>query len=309
MPKNDRYLPEGLRPKAIPDLTVLRAAHESGAVLEGTVSRCGTDRTLYVSLGDIEGILPREEAQAPWISGAARDISLLSCVGNPVCFHVTEISADAKGAPRILLSRRSVQENACRHFLQHYTPGSIVTARVTHLESFGAFVDIGCGIIALLPIENISVSRIQHPGQRFSVGQKILAAVASVDPAIPRFTMTHKELLGTWLENASRFLPGETVHGIVRAVKEYGCFVELTPNLSGLADIKDGVREGDRVSVYIKNIRPERMKVKLQIIRRLPEEEVLPPIRYTMTDGVLDRWVYSPPGCEKPVMETIFTSP
>lgn len=309
MPKNDRYLPEGLRPKAVPDLAVLRSAAESGTILEGTVSRCGTDRTLYVSLGDMEGILPREEAQAPWISGACRDISLLSCVGSPVCFRVTDIISDAKGAPRVLLSRKSVQETACQYFLQHYTPGSIVTARVTHLESFGAFVDIGCGIIALLPVENISVSHIQHPGQRFSVGQKILTAVAAVDHTIPRFTMTHKELLGTWLENASRFLPGETVPGIVRAVKEYGCFVELTPNLSGLADVKDGIREGDRVSVYIKSIRPERMKVKLQIIRRLPEEETLPPLRYTTTDGVLTRWVYSPPGCEKPVIETVFTSP
>lgn len=309
LPKNDLYLPEGLRPRPTPDLSALRAARDAGAILEGTVLRCGADRTLHVSLGAMEGIIPREEALAPWISGAGRDISLLSCVGNPVCFQVLDVGADAKGAPRILLSRRKVQESAKEHFLKHYTPGSVVIARVTHLESFGAFLDIGCGVIAMLPIENISVSRIQHPAQRFSVGQKLLTAVAAVDPSIPRFTMTHKELLGTWMENASRFQPGETVPGIVRAVKEYGCFVELAPNLSGLAELKEGVQLGDRVSVYIKSIRPERMKLKLQIIRRLPPEGELPPIRYLITDGHLTHWVYSPPGCEKPPMETVFTSP
>ena len=58
--------------------------------------------------------------------------------------------------------------------------------------------------------------------------------------------------------------------------------------------------------MYIKSIRPDRMKIKLQIIEKLSPDPVPPPIRYQITDGVLDRWVYSPPGCEKPVVETIF---
>ena len=63
---------------------------------------------------------------------------------------------------------------------------------------------------------------------------------------------------------------------------------------------------GDGVSVFIKSIRPERMKIKLQIIDRLPPAEPAPPA-YQITDGQLDRWVYSPPGCEKTV-ETVFTA-
>lgn len=309
LPKNDMYLPEGLRAPFSSNITALHEAKNAGAILEGAVLRCGADRTLRVSLGDLEGIIPREEALAPWISGAGRDISLLTCVGNQICFHVKDISSDAKGAPKVLLSRRSVQEQAKMYFLRHYTPGSVVTARVTHLEPFGAFLDIGCGIIALLPIENISVSRIRHPEERLRVGQKLLTVVTDVDSSIPRFTMTLKELLGTWMENAAQFRPGETVPGTVRAVMDYGCFVELTPNLSGLADLRSDVETGDRVSVYIKSIRPERMKIKLQIIRRLPQEKSSLPLRPFITDGELTRWIYSPPGCEKTVMETVFTSP
>lgn len=309
MPNNGCYLPEGLRPTVTPDISVLKSAAETGAILESPVLRCAADRSLHVGLGFAEGIIPREEAIAPWISGAGRDISLLTCVGNPVCFRVLSVDADRKGAPRILLSRRLAQEAAKEHFLKHYVPGSIVTARVTHLEPFGAFVDIGCGVIAMLPIENISVSRIRHPAERFHVGQKILTAVKAVDPDIPRFTMTHKELLGTWMENAAGFAPGETVPGIIRAVRDYGCFVELTPNLSGLAEVKDCVSVGDRVSVYIKSIRPERMKIKLQIIRTLENEPTVAAARYFVTDGTLRRWVYSPPGYEKEPVETVFTSP
>jgi small subunit ribosomal protein S1 len=310
MPENTIYLPEGLRPQSPLPLAALREAMERRTILEAPVTCCDCQRDLHVDLGgQLEGVIPRSEAVAPWISGADRDIALLSRVGKPACFFVTGLGADEKGAPLVRLSRRAVQEQAGRFFSSQLRPGAVVAARVTHLESFGAFLDIGCGVIAMLPIERISVSRIPHPKERFQVGQRIFAAVASIDPAIPRFTMTHRELLGTWMENASRFQPGETVPGIVRSVRDYGCFVELAPNLSGLADRRPDIREGDRVSVYLKSIRPERMKIKLHIIERLSPSAPPPPLRYRITDGVLDRWVYSPPGCEKPPVETDFTAP
>ena len=308
MPENKLYPPEGLRPPAAFTLQSLREALEAETVLESVVQRCDSRHDLHLSLGGIPARIPRAEVLSPWISGAERDIAILSRVGKPACFQVTDIRADEKGAPTALLSRRAVQERALDYFLEHLGPGSVVSAVVTHLESFGAFLDIGCGVVAMLPIEYISVSRISHPRDRFRPGQKILTAVRSVDRERRRFTMTHKELLGTWMENASWFSTGETVRGVVRSVKSYGTFIELAPNLSGLADAREDLRPGDGVSVYIKSIRPERMKIKLQVIEKLPPREAPEPLRYQITDGVLDRWVYSPAGYEKPAVETVFTA-
>ena len=308
MPENKLYPPEGLRPPAAIGLPALQEALESGAVLEAPVQRCGVDHALHLDLGGVQGRIPREEAVAPWISGAERDIAVLSRVGKPTCFTVTALEADGKGAPVALLSRRAAQEEAMAYFLDHLEPGSLLTGRITRLESFGAFVDIGRGIVAMLPIEHISVSRIAHPRDRFQTGQKILAAVWSIDRAARRIALTHRELLGTWMENASLFRPGETVRGVVRTVKDYGSFIELAPNLSGLADAKERLAPGDGVSVYIKSIRPERMKIKLQVIEKLPPAPP-EPIRYQITDGKLERWTYSPPGYEKPAVETVFTVP
>ena len=309
MPENNLFPPEGLRPQPVFSLQTLQQAVEAGTVLEAPVQRCDVEKNLHLALGGISAILPREEAVAPWISGADRDISILSRVGKPICFTVKAIRSNEKGAPVALLSRREVQDRAAEYFFAHLRPGSVVTANVTHLAAFGAFLDIGCGIIAMLPLEQISVSRISHPRDRFRVGQKILAVVGGVDRERHRFTMTHRELLGTWLENASWFQPGETVSGVVRSVKEYGSFIELTPNLSGLADCREELSPGDPVSVYIKSIRPERMKIKLQLIEKLPGPAPLSPLRYQITDGCLDRWVYSPPNYEKAPVETVFTAP
>ena len=308
MPENRAYPPEGLTPAGSYTLAELRSAMESRTVLEGTVQRCDADLNLYLQLGGVSARIPKEEVTAPWISGADRDIAVLSRVGKVVCFTVDAVTADAKGAPQAVLSRRKAQEAAMEEMLRELKSGSVVAGRVVRTEPFGAFVDIGRGIVALLPTEYISAARIRHPNQRFRVGQKILAAVKTFDRAAKRITLTHKELLGTWLENASRFSAGDTVRGTVRGVMDYGCFVELAPNLSGLTDRREDLHEGDAVSVTLRSIRPERMKIKLQIIEVLPETaEPKPPV-YQITDGVLDRWVYSPANYEGTPVITDFTA-
>ena len=308
MPENRAYPPEGLTPAGSYTLAELRSAMESRTVLEGTVQRCDADLNLYLQLGSVSARIPKEEVTAPWISGADRDIAVLSRVGKVVCFTVDAVTADAKGAPQAVLSRRKAQEAAMEEMLRKLKSGSVVAGRVVRTEPFGAFVDIGRGIVALLPTEYISAARIRHPNQRFRVGQKILAAVKSFDRNAKRITLTHKELLGTWLENASRFSVGDTVRGTVRGVMDYGCFVELAPNLSGLTDRREDLREGDAVSVTLRSIRPERMKIKLQVIEVLPETaEPKPPV-YQITDGVLDRWVYSPANYEGTPVVTDFTA-
>ena len=291
MPENRGYLPEGLSAPPLYTLEMLRRAVSDGAVLEGTVQRCDGDLNLYLQLGSTFAKIPREEVTAPWISGADREIAVLSRVGKQVCFTVESLSADAKGAPTALLSRRKVQEQAMEEMRHGLKPGAVVVGKVVRMEPFGAFVDIGRGIVALLPTEYISAARIRHPNERFRVGQKILAVVKVFDRENRRITLTHKELLGTWLENASRFSEGDTVRGTVRGVMDYGCFVELAPN----------------VSVTIRSIRPERMKIKLQIIETLPSTEPPETLPYWITDGVLDRWVYSPANCERPPVVTEFT--
>ena len=307
MPENKLYPPEGLSAPVPLTLSALRDAQSSGAVLEATALRCDAALCLHFQFGSVAARMPREEVTAPWITGAGRDIAVLSRVGKPVCFTVTGLSADAKGAPVALLSRKQAQEDAITALEALLRPGSVVTGRIVGMEPFGAFVDIGRGIVALLPTAYISAARIRHPRERFQIGQKILAVVKSLDRASHRITLTHRELLGTWLENASLFAPGDTVQGIVRSIQDYGAFIELTPNLSGLTDRRDDLHEGDAVSVNIRSLRPERMKVKLQVIERLPPLPAPEPLRYWITDGVLERWVYSPANFEGDAAETVFT--
>ena len=189
-------------------------------------------------------------------------------------------------------------------YLDTLQPGDILPCTVTHIEPFGAFCDVGCGISALLPIDCMSVSRISSPADRVSVGQQILCAIKNRDVQ-GRFVLSIRELLGTWEENAAGFTVGETVVGIVRSVEEYGTFVEIAPNLAGLAETCPDLHPGQAVSVYIKNILPDKMKIKLVIVNHSLGQSHRFDLHYFITEGHIDHWLYSTPESRKRI-ETDF---
>ncbi len=284
------YLPEGMAlHRGGYTMETLRKARQDGTILQASALVCTQEHDLLVDLGCCTGRIPRDETALGIRDGSVRDISILSRVGKPVSFRVLELPPN--GMP--ILSRRLAQEEARTWLFATKAPGDILPAVVTSLASFGAFCDVGCGVSALLGIENISVSRISHSADRFREDQPIFAVIRSMDRDLMRIHLSHRELLGTWAENAAQFEPGQTVTGIVRSIRDYGAFIELTPNLSGLAEPNFDLRTGDAVSVYIKSIFPERLKIKLVALRKL-DRATMPqkPMRYFRTAGHLDFWRY-----------------
>ena len=294
-------LEENRRAQSSPRL--LREAMREGRMLEAPAVFCDSRHNLGVELGCMKGIIPREEGALGIRDGSVRDIAVISRVNRPVRFIVEEIRKDESGREYAVLSREKAQRKCLEARVAFLRSGDIVDARITHLESFGAFADIGCGIVALMPIDAISISRIEHPKERFTVGMDIKAIIKHIENG--RISLSHKELLGTWEQNAARFQAGETVSGTVRSVENYGAFVELAPNLAGLAESKDGVRMGQQASVYIKSILPDRMKIKLIIIDTFDHRREPAPPDYFITEGHIDRFLYSPVNCSK-VIESSF---
>ena len=303
------YYPEGSREKMRQNfssspfsLPMLERAAERGTILEAPALLCDSDMNLHVALGEYTGIIPRSEAVYLPGNAEIKDIAILTRVGKTVAFCVTAVEKNDGGPPRIRLSRRRAQKECFSEYVSTLTPGDVVPAKITHMESFGVFLDIGCGVTALLPIDSISVSRISHPRFRYSVGDELSVVIRSIDEE-GRIYTSHKELLGTWEENASLFSPGQTVAGIVRSIEPYGVFVELTPNLTGLAEFKEGVRENEIASVYIKSMLPDRMKIKLIIIDSHQSNARLPTVTLPQKEPPrhIDSWCYSPPNAQKRV--------
>lgn len=301
-----KFYPEGQNPQLLrtfDKLEDVKIAMMNGSVMESRVLMCDSEHNLHVDLGIIRGVIPREEGAIGIDDGTTRDIALISKVNKPVCFIILGFQRDESGNISAILSRKAVQLGCKKNFIDNLAEGDIIDARVTHLEKFGAFIDIGTGINALIPIDMLSVSRISHPGERVYEGENIKAVLRKREPQ--KLTFSLKELLGTWSENAMLFEPGQTVTGTVRSIETYGVFVELTPNLAGLAEPCDYLFEGQRVAVYIKSVLPDKMKIKLVIVEAFEEADMAQELTYFVNAQHIDRFDYSPPGAPK-VISTVF---
>ena len=305
------YFPEGFlikteeNIKALSSLENFKDAYKKGIPLEARASFCDKEHNLHIDFGFIEGIIPRSECAVGIDEGTTRDIAIIARVNKPVKFLITDIK-EINGTPTAILSRKVLQNRFFQLKLPEFKVGDIINAAVTHLESFGVFCDIGCGINALLPIDNISVSRIPHPNVRFSVGDEIKVIIKDIDED-NRVTLSHKELLGTWEENASQFAVGETVSGIIRSVENYGIFIELAPNLAGLAEYTSNVEVGQQASVYIKSIIPEKMKFKLIIVEAFNADYPIPKPDYYYSGEHIEYFRYSS-DCSDRIIETNFSN-
>ena len=315
----NQYKPEGMllgtaenRLTLLGGKAALERAMSQGDILEGMAILCDKEMNIHVDMNGIDGIIPREEVTYTCGDDEVKDIAIITRVGKPVCFKVIGIE-NIGGRTVARLSRRAAQIECINNYISDLIPGDIIPSRVTHLERFGAFVDVGCGVVALLTVDSMSVSRFSHPKDRLYKGMNIFTVMKSFDNVSGRIFVSMRELLGTWEENAAMFSSGQTVTGVIRSIEEYGVFIELAPNLAGLAEIKDGEKisglEKDKIAaVYIKSIIPERMKVKLVLIDCCSEENSCPEVKYFVDCekiGHISSWRYSPSSCSR-VIETVF---
>lgn len=262
-----RILPEGWdNSELLYNMEQITDAWQNGKVIQAKVLKCDSNYNLHVNLGnDIQAIIPREEIEAVNIDnvGLPRPNICINKVNKYVQFKVKNIIND-----KVILSRKSVGNEVIKWINNDLQQGDVIKGIVKNIRPYGVFVELGGGIVGLLHIEDISVARIKNPEERFYVGQKIDVMIKSIDRNLKRVILTYKELLGTWEENIKKYHEGETVTGIVRDAEKSknGIFIELKPNLVGLAEYKDNLVYGEIVNVYIKKIISDKKKIKLVIV-------------------------------------------
>lgn len=264
-----KFIPEGWIEKKdeFTNINEIKTAFDENKVLQGYVTNCDSNYNLHVNLGNnVKGIIPRNEIDAVNIDeyGFCKTNLCTNKVNSFIQFKVKEIYNDNS----VILSRKMVGQEALGWMKEELKPGMILNGIVKNIRQFGAFVEIGGGIVGLLHIEDISVSRMKSPEERFYIGQKIKVMVKSIDKDNNKIILSYKELLGNWEENIQDFKEKMIVSGIVKETDKYknGIFIELKPNLVGMAEYKEGFKYGQKVNVFIKKIIKEKKKIKLLIV-------------------------------------------
>lgn len=94
---------------------------------------------------------------------------------------------------RISLSMKAAEEDPWEQAAGRFAIAMEVTGTVAKTEDFGAFIDLGDGITALLPRSEMNLPKDVTPHRLFSVGQEVTARVLNIEPARRRMALTLKD--------------------------------------------------------------------------------------------------------------------
>ena len=144
--------------------------------------------------------------------------------------------------------------------LEKYKIGDIIkNAIVKGYNSFGCFFEVNNEIDVLVHTSEISYSRISHPDEVFTIGEKHDLKVISKDEQKMQMSCSIKALTPDPFENISNYEIGKTYKAKAIKIVDYGIFAELQPGLTCLL-------HSSEISWSKKNVSPNKFfKVNDQI--------------------------------------------
>ena len=258
---------------------VLAEAFESGIPVEGTVEK-EIKGGFEIRIGETRAFCPFSQM------GMKRIENPQEYIGQQLTFKILEHSEKGRN---ILVSNRAIleeeREKQMELLKKTLKKDMVVKGTIKSSQNFGAFVDID-GIQALLPISEISRSRVDDIHSVLSAGQEIEASIIKLDWRNERITLSMKALLpDPWDEAPAKYKRGSKHTGTVARMTDFGAFVSLEPGLDGLVHISElkgdswdnnprtNLKKGQEITVQIKNIDVGKKRISLQPVSSAQEDK------------------------------------
>lgn len=156
-----------------------------GMEVEGVVKNI-TDFGAFIDLGGVDGLLHISEMS--W--GRVDNPKKLFNVGDKITVLIKDIK-DTK----IALSLKFERDNPWKDAAKKYSVGSIVTGKVARMTDFGAFIELGVGVDALLHVSQISKEHVQKPSDVLNIGDEVTAMVVDFNEEAKKISLSIKALL------------------------------------------------------------------------------------------------------------------
>ncbi len=217
--------------------------------------------------------------------GLQRQNNTEEVIGTTRDFRITQFEEQGRN---IVVSRRVILDEERRQqraeLMTSLKEGMVVSGTITNIRDFGAFVDIG-GLEGLLPISEISYSRVENIEDVLQVGQQLDVVVKKCDWERERFSFSLRDTLADpWAKVKSSYPAGSTHTGKVSRLAQFGAFVTLEGGIDGLLHIskiggdqrikhpQDVLTLGQELQVTIEKIDLDEKRISLVPVRDKAEE-------------------------------------
>lgn len=248
----------------------------TGATVEAKILEANKGG-LLVRINHLTGFLPVSQLSPdhyPRVSGGDKNKildKLKKHIGTSMTVRVIDVNEVEE---KLILSEKAVWEEKQKNVIAKYKVGSHIEGEVTALADFGAFVKFD-SLEGLVHISEIAWQRIDHPRDLLKIGQKVEAEIIGIEGS-KIFLSIKKLVTDPWKDVVVRYKIGSVVQGKVLKVNPFGFFVELDPEIHGLAhiselsdkpvaDISTIGKEGDVLSFKIVSIEPEEHRLGLSL--------------------------------------------
>lgn len=256
----------------------IEEACENKTVLEGKVAEA-VKGGVVIYTGSNRVFIPASQ------SGIPKDGDLSVLVGTTVRFRIIEVKPGKKAIGSIRLVQREERKEKEAEFWASIEEGKVYTGTVKSTTSYGAFVDLGCGIDGMVHLTELSWKHIRKPEDVVTVGEPLTVYVKSFDPEKKRISLGYKtEESNPWNLFRAQYAIGDIVSVKIVSLMPFGAFAEIIDGVDGLIHISqialqriakpsDVLEVGQVVDARIIDIDDERQKVSLSI-RSILEDEV-----------------------------------
>ena len=241
-----------------------------GDVIEGKVVRAVKGGYIV----DVFGV----EAFLPMSLSTFKGLSNNDITTHPYKFVVAKMNKQRRN---LILSRREMvqkeREEVREKLWADLKKGQKRKGVVKGITDFGAFIDLG-GVDGLLHITDMSWSRINHPSEVVSVGQRIEVLILDFDKENSKVSLGLKQIISNpWDEAVGKFPAASRVKGKVVNIMPYGVFVEIDKGIEGLlhsseitwqkkmVNPQEMFKLGDIIEVQIINVDKDAKRISLSM--------------------------------------------
>jgi small subunit ribosomal protein S1 len=226
---------------------------------------------------NITGFLPVSQLSPehyPRVSGGDKGKileKLKSYIGSSMTVQIIDVNEDDE---KLIVSEKSIWEDKQKNVISKYKVGSQIEGEITAVADFGAFVKFD-SLEGLVHISEIAWQRIDHPKDILKIGETVKAEIIGIEGS--KIFLSMKKLIhDPWANVGDKYKVGEMVKGTVLKVNPFGFFVELDPEIHGLAhvsEISDDPAEdlskiassGDVMEFKIVSIEPKEHRLGLSL--------------------------------------------
>ncbi|MGI5868360.1 MAG: S1 RNA-binding domain-containing protein [Kiritimatiellia bacterium] len=258
----------------------LKAELHEGMVRDGVVTNI-MPFGVFVDIGGVEGLIPLREIS--W-DRTVKPEDILH-IGQAI--RVAILSLDWE-ADRFSFSLRDTVPDPWHDFAGALGPGSYVTGTVVKLMPFGAFVSLAPGVEGLVPVSRLGAGRrIGHPRGCVSEGDALDLQVETIDHGTKKMSLKVVDKRVRDMQPGLIAI-GAQLKGLVEGIREFGVFVRLSEDKTGLlhigeCDIEKGGSPtakletkfplGSMIDVVVKALDGERISLTLPSKAEAPQED------------------------------------